>query len=43
VAKSPITRIQQFAQTRDWRRLWPLFSANNTYIRDYHGETPEGG
>ena len=43
VAKSPIGRILQFAQTRGWRRLRLLSSANNNYNRDYHGETPEGG
>jgi predicted dithiol-disulfide oxidoreductase (DUF899 family) len=42
VAKSPIARVQQFAQTRGWSRLRMLSSANNTYNRDYHGETPEG-
>ena len=42
VAKSPISRIRQFAQTRGWRRLRLLSSANNSYNRDYHGETPEG-
>ena len=42
VAKSPISRIQQFAQNRDWRRLRLLSSANNSYNRDYHGETLEG-
>jgi predicted dithiol-disulfide oxidoreductase (DUF899 family) len=43
VAKSPIGRIQEIAQTRGWRRLRLLSSANNSYNRDYHGETPEGG
>ena len=42
VAKSPISRIRQFAQTRGWRRVRLLSSANNSYNRDYHGETPEG-
>ena len=42
VAKSPIGRIQEFAQNRGWRRLRMLSSANNSYNRDYHGETPEG-
>ena len=42
VAKSPIGRIEQFAQTRGWRRLRMLSSANNSYNRDYHGETLEG-
>ena len=42
VAKSPIGRIQHFAQTLGWRRLRLLSSANNSYNLDYHGETPEG-
>jgi predicted dithiol-disulfide oxidoreductase (DUF899 family) len=41
VAKSPIGRIQQFAQTRGWRGLRLLSSANNSYNRDYYGETAE--
>jgi predicted dithiol-disulfide oxidoreductase (DUF899 family) len=41
-AKSPIGRIRQFAKSRGWRRLRLLSSANNTYNRDYHGETPAG-
>ena len=43
VAKSPIGRIAEFAQTRGWRRLRLLSSASNTYNLDYHGETPDGG
>jgi len=43
VAKSPIGRIKDFANTRDWRRLRLLSSANNTYNRDYHGENAAGG
>ena len=43
VAKSPIGRIQEFAQNRGWRNLRMLSSANNSYNRDYHGETPDGG
>ena len=42
VAKSPIGRIREFAQTRGWRRLRMLSSANNSYNRDYHGETLDG-
>jgi predicted dithiol-disulfide oxidoreductase (DUF899 family) len=42
VAKSPIGRTLQFAQDRGWRRLRLLSSANNSYNRDYHGETLEG-
>jgi predicted dithiol-disulfide oxidoreductase (DUF899 family) len=43
VAKSPIGRIQQFAESRGWHRLRLLSSANNNYNRDYYGENPEGG
>jgi predicted dithiol-disulfide oxidoreductase (DUF899 family) len=42
-AKSPIGRIRDFARGRMWNHLRLLSSANNTYNRDYHGETPEGG
>jgi predicted dithiol-disulfide oxidoreductase (DUF899 family) len=42
VAKSPLPRILAFAKERGWRRLRLVSSAENTYNRDYHGETPEG-
>jgi len=42
-AKSPIGRIQQVAESRGWRRLRLLSSANNNYNRDYYGENQEGG
>jgi predicted dithiol-disulfide oxidoreductase (DUF899 family) len=42
VAKSPLPRILSFAEERGWRRLRLLSSANNTYNRDYLGETAEG-
>jgi predicted dithiol-disulfide oxidoreductase (DUF899 family) len=42
VAKAPIERLVTFANERGWRRLRLLSSSNNTYNRDYHGETPEG-
>jgi predicted dithiol-disulfide oxidoreductase (DUF899 family) len=42
VAKSPIDRILKFAGERGWTNLRLLSSANNTYNRDYRGETPEG-
>ena len=41
-AKSPIERIQQLAESRGWRRLRLLSSANNNYNRDYYGENAEG-
>ena len=42
VAKAPLPRIVTFAKDRGWRRLRLLSSANNTYNRDYPGETAEG-
>jgi predicted dithiol-disulfide oxidoreductase (DUF899 family) len=42
VAKTPIERIATFARERGWRRLQVLSSADNTYNRDYLGETEEG-
>ena len=42
VAKSPIARIQEFAQSRGWRYLRLISSASNSYNADYHGETPQG-
>ncbi|REJ76140.1 MAG: DUF899 domain-containing protein [Acidobacteria bacterium] len=43
VARSPITRIMEFARTRNWGAL-PLYSsAGNSYNRDYKGEDENGG
>jgi predicted dithiol-disulfide oxidoreductase (DUF899 family) len=42
VAKAPLPRVLTFAKERGWRRLRLLSSANNTYNRDYLGETTEG-
>jgi predicted dithiol-disulfide oxidoreductase (DUF899 family) len=42
VAKSPLPRLLTFANERGWRRLRLLSSAQNSYNRDYHGETAEG-
>ncbi len=42
VAKSPLPRIQEYARSRGWNNLQLLSSANNTYNRDYFGETPDG-
>ena len=42
VAKTPVPRLLTFAKERGWRRLRLLSSADNTYNRDYHGETAEG-
>ena len=43
VARSPIARIRKFARARGWKNLPLLSSAHNTYSRDYHGESAEGG
>jgi predicted dithiol-disulfide oxidoreductase (DUF899 family) len=43
VAKSAPERIRNFARERGWRNLHLLSSRNNTYNRDYHAETPDGG
>ena len=43
VAKSPIGRIREFARGRGWHNLRLLSSAGNTYNRDYHGESADGG
>ena len=42
VAKSPIGRIREVARGRGWNSLRLLSSAQNTYNRDYHGETADG-
>ncbi|MGN6170609.1 MAG: DUF899 family protein [Solirubrobacteraceae bacterium] len=42
VAKTPLPRLVTFGKERGWRPLRLLSSANNTYNRDYHGETAAG-
>jgi predicted dithiol-disulfide oxidoreductase (DUF899 family) len=42
IAKAPLPRVLAFAEERGWRRLRLLSSANNTYNRDYLGETADG-
>jgi predicted dithiol-disulfide oxidoreductase (DUF899 family) len=42
IAKAPLARTLTFAQERGWRRLRLLSSADNTYNRDYLGESAEG-
>jgi predicted dithiol-disulfide oxidoreductase (DUF899 family) len=37
-----LPRLLAFGEERGWRRLRLLSSAENTYNRDYHGETAEG-
>jgi predicted dithiol-disulfide oxidoreductase (DUF899 family) len=42
VAKAPLPRLLTFAEERGWSQLRLLSSAENTYNRDYFGETVEG-
>jgi predicted dithiol-disulfide oxidoreductase (DUF899 family) len=42
VAKSPIERVLALAKNRGWSRLRLLSSFDNSYNRDYFGETAEG-
>lgn len=42
VAKSPISRVVDFAGSRGWQNLPLLSSADNSYNRDYHGESETG-
>lgn len=41
VAKSPVQRIRAFASERGWTDFRILSSAENSYNRDYGGETAE--
>jgi predicted dithiol-disulfide oxidoreductase (DUF899 family) len=42
VARSPLARVRDLARRRGWRHLRLLSSADNSYNRDYHGESPQG-
>jgi predicted dithiol-disulfide oxidoreductase (DUF899 family) len=42
IAQTDPDRFGTYAQERGWRNLRLLSSRNNTFKRDYHGETPEG-
>jgi predicted dithiol-disulfide oxidoreductase (DUF899 family) len=42
-AKSDPARLRNFAQDRGWRHLRLLSSRHNSYNRDYHAETADGG
>jgi predicted dithiol-disulfide oxidoreductase (DUF899 family) len=42
VAKTPAEQLLAFGAERGWRHLRLLSSHDNTYNRDYHGETAEG-
>ena len=42
VAKSPINRIVEFANTRNWENIHLFSSEKNSYNTDYFAETPDG-
>ncbi len=42
VAKAALSRLLDHAKDQGWRRLRLLSSADNTYNRDYHGESDDG-
>ena len=42
IAKSPIGRIRDYANSRGWSSFRLLSSEKNNYNRDYHGETADG-
>ena len=42
VGKAPLSQLLGFAEDRGWRRLRLLSSSDNTYNRDYLGETTDG-
>lgn len=42
IAKSPLARIHEYARGRGWSNLRLLSSADNSYNRDYHGESADG-
>ena len=42
VAKTPLPRLLAFAEERGWRYLRLLSSAENSFNRDYGGETDAG-
>ena len=43
IAKTGPDRLGRYARERDWRNLRLLSSRNNSFNRDYHAETPDGG
>jgi len=42
IAKSPLARIREYARGRGWSNLRLLSSENNSYNRDYFGESADG-
>jgi predicted dithiol-disulfide oxidoreductase (DUF899 family) len=43
VVKAAVPRALDHARDRGWRHLRIVSSANNTFNRDYHGESPDDG
>jgi predicted dithiol-disulfide oxidoreductase (DUF899 family) len=43
VAKAPIAQFREHARRRGWRNVRLLSSAETTYNRDYHAESPDDG
>jgi predicted dithiol-disulfide oxidoreductase (DUF899 family) len=41
-AKAPIEQFREHARSKGWDHIRTLSSANSTYNRDYHAETPDG-
>jgi predicted dithiol-disulfide oxidoreductase (DUF899 family) len=42
IAKSPLTRIDEYAKGRGWSNLKLLSSERNSYNHDYHAESSDG-
>jgi predicted dithiol-disulfide oxidoreductase (DUF899 family) len=42
IAKSPLSRVLEFARNRGWSNLRLLSSEKNSYNQDYHGEDAKG-
>jgi predicted dithiol-disulfide oxidoreductase (DUF899 family) len=42
VAKAPIERVSAFARDQGWKHIRLLSAANNTFKRDYLGESADG-
>jgi predicted dithiol-disulfide oxidoreductase (DUF899 family) len=42
IAKSPLSRVLEFARNRGWSSLKLLSSEKNSYNQDYHGEDAKG-
>jgi predicted dithiol-disulfide oxidoreductase (DUF899 family) len=42
VAKAPIERVAAFAGDKGWKHVRLLSAANNSFRRDYGGDSPDG-